>query len=64
MSITDIIPDTHGQAEKLRLALQNLGFGGMEQHGCIPSPTDRSFSWGTSSIAALKMVSSSGLCAN
>lgn len=26
MSITDIIPDIHGQAEKLRLALQNLGW--------------------------------------
>ena len=26
MSITDIIPDIHGQAEKLRIALQNLGW--------------------------------------
>ena len=26
MSITDIIPDIHGQAEKLRLALKNLGW--------------------------------------
>jgi hypothetical protein len=26
VSITDIIPDIHGQAEKLRLALQNLGW--------------------------------------
>ena len=26
MSITDIIPDIHGQADKLRLALQNLGW--------------------------------------
>ncbi len=26
MSITDIVPDIHGQAEKLRLALQNLGW--------------------------------------
>jgi len=26
MSVTDIIPDIHGQAEKLRLALQNLGW--------------------------------------
>ncbi len=26
MSITDIIPDIHGQAEKLRVALQNLGW--------------------------------------
>ena len=26
MSLTDIIPDIHGQAEKLRLALQNLGW--------------------------------------
>lgn len=30
MSITDIIPDIHGQAEKLRLALQNLGW---RRHG-------------------------------
>lgn len=26
MSITDIVPDIHGQAEKLRLALKNLGW--------------------------------------
>ena len=26
MSITDIIPDIHGQAEKLRVALKNLGW--------------------------------------
>ena len=26
MSITDIIPDIHGHADKLRLALQNLGW--------------------------------------
>ena len=26
MSVTDIIPDIHGQAEKLRLALKNLGW--------------------------------------
>ncbi len=26
MSITDIIPDIHGQADKLRVALKNLGW--------------------------------------
>jgi hypothetical protein len=38
MSITDIFPDIHGQADKLRKALANLGWQRKGTHWCHPEP--------------------------